>query len=204
MGKCTVEVVILRGSPLDFDEVVDFGSGTGSGFGDDFGDDFSFGSSTGDGFGDDFSFHNDFGFNFGAGIGTGTGDGLGSGFGEDSQGFRIWQAYCPEVDSCSRDVTLALWKSRTDGGPANGGKANFTAAPGLIQEIEGPLLLCTGGSLHATLNPLAWGGERLWLVALHGEVEVVKNKLGALKREIIREIPLKKNKPQNSIGKIKK
>jgi hypothetical protein len=59
-----------------------------------------------------------------------------------------------------------------------------------MQEIEGPLQLCGPGALHATMNPDKWKGDRLWLVALHGEVQFQDDKVGALKREILAEVEM--------------
>jgi hypothetical protein len=42
--------------------------------------------------------------------------------------------------------------------------------------------------LHATHEPWAWSGERLWVVALHLPIKEDDNKMGALKREIVAEI----------------
>jgi hypothetical protein len=61
---------------------------------------------------------------------------------------------------------------------------------GLKQEAPGPLELCTRNCLHATLKPSQWKGERLWIVALEGEVVGDEVKMGALKREIIAEVSL--------------
>jgi hypothetical protein len=36
--------------------------------------------------------------------------------------------------------------------------------------------------------PTKWQGERLWLVALYGEIGGDAEKCGSLKREIIREV----------------
>lgn len=43
------------------------------------------------------------------------------------------------------------------------------------------------GTLHATLIPPKWKGERWWVVALIGEVVGDDEKYGALEREIIGE-----------------
>lgn len=88
------------------------------------------------------------------------------------------------------NVFLAFWRSSRDGGPANGGSMQETAQPGLIQRIPGPLRLCGPGALHATLNPDQWKGDRLWIVALRGGVAFDGDKVGALEREIICEVPL--------------
>ena len=82
---------------------------------------------------------------------------------------------------------LALWKSDADGSPANGGSSTV-AYPGLIERTAGPLVLCNDGVLHASLKPGKWKGERLWIVALGGEVIGNAEKLGALEREIICEV----------------
>jgi hypothetical protein len=85
------------------------------------------------------------------------------------------------------DATLAFWRSSTDGRPCNGGSGTI-AKPGLIEEIAGPLQLCSRKALHATLDPQKWRGERLWVVALYGEIQSEEDKLGALKREILFEV----------------
>lgn len=59
---------------------------------------------------------------------------------------------------------------------------------GLVQVITGPLELCGSRALHATLNPEKWKGERLWIVALRGELAFSDDKVGALEREIICEV----------------
>jgi hypothetical protein len=123
---------------------------------------------------------------YGASHGAGAGYGYGYGYGN----LQIWQAQYRDIDPYPPHVTLALWKSNALGGSANGGESTSVATPGLIQEVKGPLELCSKRALHATLIPSAWEGERLWLVALYGEVQEQDGKLGALKREIIREIPL--------------
>src|SRR5204863_703811 len=87
---------------------------------------------------------------------------------------------------------VCFWRSDENARPANGGKA-FRAKVGLVQKIDGPLKICSKWALHGTLNPSAWKGERIWLVALKGEVQEEGDKFGALEREIIAEItPAKK------------
>ena len=39
------------------------------------------------------------------------------------------------------------------------------------------------------MKPDSWKGERLWVVALYGEMQWREDKCAALKREIIGEIP---------------
>ena len=82
---------------------------------------------------------------------------------------------------------MAFWRSTKDGRPANGGSGTI-AKVGLIEEIKGPLKICTANALHATTEPSKWKGERWWIVALHGEVQTQEDKLGALKREILADL----------------
>jgi hypothetical protein len=71
--------------------------------------------------------------------------------------------------------------------PSNGGGKIEPAAPGVIHTSPGPLQTCHSGTLHATLIPPKWQGERWWIVALHGEVVGDEEKYGCLKREILGE-----------------
>jgi hypothetical protein len=84
-------------------------------------------------------------------------------------------------------VQIAFWRSNPDGSPSNGGGKIEPAAPGVIHTSPGPLELCGRGTLHATLLPPKWNGERYWIVALHGEVVGDEEKYGCLKREVIGE-----------------
>jgi hypothetical protein len=85
------------------------------------------------------------------------------------------------------DGFLAFWKSDENGSPANGGSGTI-ARDGLIEKIEGPLEICTRRALHATTDPPKHKGERLWLVAMRGELQFSDDKVGALEREIICEL----------------
>ena len=88
-------------------------------------------------------------------------------------------------------ATLAYWNSDAQGRPANHKPEHpedWTAYPGAIQTVKGPLQVCGPNALHATLTPHKWAGSRVWLVALWGEVQEQENKFGALKREILCEI----------------
>jgi hypothetical protein len=58
-----------------------------------------------------------------------------------------------------------------------------------VQEIQGPLQICTGNALHGTINPSKWKGERLWIVALDEPVQEEDDKVASLRREILAEIP---------------
>jgi hypothetical protein len=82
---------------------------------------------------------------------------------------------------------IAIWRSKSNGLPANGGGKIEAAAPGVIHTAPGPLNLCNAGTLHATLIPPKWSGDRWWVVALKGEVIGDDEKYGCLEREIIGE-----------------
>ena len=84
-------------------------------------------------------------------------------------------------------VTISYWCSDQHGIPANGGSSE-PVYPGMIQEISGPLEICTKQALHATTFPHQWKGSRVWIVALFGEVQKRDDKFGSLKREIIGDI----------------
>jgi hypothetical protein len=85
-------------------------------------------------------------------------------------------------------AVLSYWKSDASGQPCNNGGNIEAAAPGVVHESEGPLNLCSSGTLHATWIPSDWKGARLWLVAMIGNTVTDEKKIGALKREIIAEI----------------
>lgn len=139
----------------------------------------------------------DSGYGVGEGYGTGSGHGDGAVYGAGywealyANAVAAWpDAQKQRLDAAWRDATyLALWKSDAEGCPANGGKS-FVASPGLRQHVHGPLELCGPGALHATMRPDKWRGTRLWVVALYGEIACEENKIGALQREILGEIPL--------------
>lgn len=65
------------------------------------------------------------------------------------------------------------------------------ASVGVTHTEQGPLNLCERGTLHATLIPPKWQGERVWIVALHGEVVGDDEKFGCLEREIVGECIMK-------------
>jgi hypothetical protein len=58
---------------------------------------------------------------------------------------------------------------------------------GDIQVVNGPLEMCTQRALHGTLIPPKWHGERVWIIALKGELQGDDEKYGALEREILGE-----------------
>ena len=159
-----------------------YGSGDGDGSGDGNGSGYAYGSGSGDGDGS--------GYGYGSGSGDGDGYGYGSGDGDgDGDGNLVGTALATLSPAQREDPrTLALWKSNADGTPANGGR-DMVAQVGLVQHVDGPLELCGPHALHATLQPEKWKGDRVWIVALEGEVIGDAAKLGALKREIIAEVP---------------
>ena len=118
-----------------------------------------------------------------------NGSGDGSGYGEKpSVVVKAREQIAGRFDSEPR--TLALWRSQKDGTPANGGRS-APVKPGLIQREPGPLRdECGAGQLHATLKPEEWQGDRIWIVALGGEVRGDAEKMWALEREIIEEVIL--------------
>ena len=89
---------------------------------------------------------------------------------------------------------IAYWCSDAHGRPANHEMeplqaCDWTARPGLVQEVAGPLATCSSRALHATMEPHLWAGVRVWLVGLVGQVRTDQDaKMGALRREIVGEI----------------
>ena len=163
-----------------------YGEGSGSGDGDGYGDGDGSGSGYGDGYGD----------GDGSGSGYGDGSGYGSGYGS---GDGYWTSVFTSNGWTEKQKIrlgelmetpsiLAFWKSDAKGLPVNGGFSHRAAAAGIIEEIRGPLRICTAGGLHATMNPEKWRGERIWVVALYGETQWQDDKCASLKREILGEI----------------
>jgi hypothetical protein len=168
-------VVLVRGEAPAW-ALSGYGYGSGSGYG--------YGSGSGYGYGD--------------GYGSGSGDGSGSGSGDGSPEYwlaclKYWttkwtaaqQARLTELQKVG--TKIAFWRSDPRGLPSNGGTKIEPAAPGVVHTAPGPLNLCNAGTLHATLLPPKWQGERWWVVALIGEVVGNDEKFGCLTREIIGE-----------------
>jgi len=139
------------------------------------------------------------GYGYGSGYGHGSGSGYGSGSGHGSGSGYYWAKtikYFSEKWPVAQrkrlyalkksGAKIAFWRSNSRGRACNGGN-NVAVAPGTIETAPGPLRLCKNGSLHATLLPPEWKGERWWIVALIGEVVGDDGKYAALKREIIGE-----------------
>lgn len=133
----------------------------------------------------------------GDGDGYGYGDGYGDGDGDGDKNYWLaclphfaakWpqaqQARLAELQQAG--TPLAYWRSDAQGRACNGG-SNEPVKPGTIETARGPLKTCRRGTLHATLLPHKWNGERWWIVAMHGEVVHDDDKLGSLKREIVGE-----------------
>ena len=166
------EVIVSRGELPEWTIAEFSGSGYGYGYGD--------------------------GSGYGSGYGYGSGDGSGYGYGKESYAAlfhaqkQTWSSEEKQRLSIAEveASVLAFWKSSAKGLPANGGAATEAARPGKLEEIVGPLEICTARALHATMNPDAWKGDRLWVVALYGDVVWDGDKCGALKREILGEIIL--------------
>ena len=127
----------------------------------------------------------------GYGYGYGSGDGYGSGsyWSATIEWFALkWEA--PQqlrlAELQKAGAKIAFWRSDANGKAANGGCCD-PVKPGVVHKEKGPLVLCERGTLHATLIPPKWKGDRWWVVALKGEVVGDDEKYGALEREIIGE-----------------
>jgi hypothetical protein len=131
-----------------------------------------------------------YGYGYGSGSGSGYGDGSKEYWLSTIDGFAAkWtDRLRKRLNTLRREkATIAFWLSDKDGHAANGGKKIAPAAPGIVHTAPGPLNLCNAGTLHATVIPPKWKGERWWIVALIGETKIDDDKIGALRREIIGE-----------------
>src|SRR3990167_1024973 len=160
------------------------GNGNGYGYGDGNGDGYGYGYGYGDGYGNGYGYGNDDGN--GNGNGNGDGDGNGNGYGDDSDSIIYWMQSLPMPDPAidKAGAILAYWLSNADGTPANGGSGT-KARVGLVEEISGPLKICTKNALHGTLKPPKWSGERVWIVALYPPFQFQEDKIASLRREFI-------------------
>ena len=146
---------------------------------------------SGYGYGDGYGYGYGYGYGDGSGYGYGDGDGYGDGkywLAAIAAYALTWpaEARARATAAMGAGATLAYWRSDKNGRPCNGGRGE-PARPGKVETINGPLKLCGSGALHATHLPHRWNGERLWVVALYGEIAKDTDKMGALKREIIWE-----------------
>ncbi len=149
-----------------------------------------YGYGDGDGYGDG----SGYGDGYGSGYGSGDGSGDGSGYGDGSgSGSGYWTVFAkdvmPDRPRPEAGESIGFWWSDNDGKPCNGGSSPPVVV-GDVQQVDGPLELCSHHALHATVDPTQWTGKRLWLVALHGRVESRGDKMGALKREIVCEVQM--------------
>jgi hypothetical protein len=160
-----------------------FGCGYGYGHGEGYGE--GYGEGIVPGYGDGYAR----GFGDGYGSGTGYGDRcrLGAGVGAGGSGYwaEVSLAYS---HLCPPGATLAWWWSGADAS----GHSWYMAWAGRHDVVSGPLKLCTTRALHATTDPddPDWRGDRLWVVALHGDVarDSESSKIGALERTILAEV----------------
>jgi hypothetical protein len=160
----------------------------GYGYGDGYGYGYGYGYGAGDGYGD--------GYGYGYGYGDGDGYGDGSGDGSKEYWLATVDAFASTWPDTSRQrltalrkegAVIAFWRSDEYGQPSNNGGKIEPAAPGIVHMSPGPLSVCSRGTLHATVVPPKWKGERWWIVAMIGKVAWDDDKCGALKREIIGE-----------------
>ena len=167
-------------------ERITIGTAYGDGSGDGSGSGYGSGSGSGSGYG------------YGYGDGSGSGSGYGYGYGDGSKEYWLGTVeyfatkWLPEqrkrlLALFDAGATIAFWRSDRNGQPANNGGQIEPASTGVVHTSPGPLNLCHRGTLHATLLPPKWKGERWWIVALTGEVVGDEEKYGALSREIIGE-----------------
>jgi hypothetical protein len=162
------------------------GSGSGDGYGDGSGSGYGSGYGSGDGSGDG----SGSGYGSGDGSGDGSGAGAGSGLKEATVSFiaMLPDARRAHVNELLRTgAKIAYWRSGKDAKPSNGGKSEPVDI-GTVQKIDGPLEICTRRALHATYRLDKWKGDRVWLVALKGQIVEQEDKLGALEREILAEL----------------
>jgi hypothetical protein len=122
----------------------------------------------------------------------------GDGYGDGSYWSKTIQYFAARWSDAQRarleelkalGAKICFWRSNKNG-DAMRGKRIESAAPGVVHTVQGPLELCTDRALHATLIPPRWDGDRLWIVALKGEIAGDDEKYGALEREIIGEVSI--------------
>ena len=169
------------------------GYGSGYGYGDGYGSGYGSGDGSGDGSGYGYGYGDGSGSGYGYGYGSGDGYGYGDGYGSGSgygygSGDGLNELYGAHPLVAGQEVEVAFWRSDSRGQSANGGRMTETGRPGLVQEVEGPLKICSPHALHGSLAPGEWKGERWWIVALHHPVQREGNKIGSLKRTIIEEL----------------
>jgi hypothetical protein len=114
----------------------------------------------------------------------GWGCGYGDGDGEEKTEYLNAILESAKVeDGC----VYVFWRSHEDGTPANGGGGGVRKV-GMVEEIPGPLEICTRNALHGTKEPQIWKGGRWWIVALYPPVQATRDKVGSLKRRIVKDL----------------
>ena len=121
-------------------------------------------------------------------LGYGDGDGDGDGYWEAALASFLDAPVVQEATADGSTVHLALWRSDAKGQPSNGGRTNVARVPGLIEEVAGPLELCSARALHASVAPHKWDGDRWWVVGLFDPIVWKGDKCGSLKRLTVAEI----------------
>jgi hypothetical protein len=177
-----------------------YSNGNGDGYGYGYGDGYGYGYGYGYGDGDGNGYGDGDGNGYGYGYSNGNGNGNGNGDGNGENSFTYWAASIETIlaNADAKRVSLlrkakvifAYWRSTENGEPANGGKGT-KAKVGLVEEIKGPLQICTANALHGTLNPPKWRGSKIWVVALYPPYVQQEDKIGSLKREIVCEAGFK-------------
>jgi hypothetical protein len=129
-----------------------------------------------------------YGSGYGSGSGSGYGHGYGHGYGYGSgDGYKQLAKQIALQRGEKGGAEYAFWFSDADGRACNGGGGD-TVKEGDVQEIAGPLKICTKNALHGTYDPAQWKGERLWLVALYPPIQQDGDKIASLKRKIVCEV----------------
>ena len=129
---------------------------------------------------------NNVGDGSGSDSGYGDGSGSGSGYGDGEDAENYFRA-CIQPDTYPPEAQIAFWRSMADGRPANGGVGEARTV-GMDETISGPLRICTPNALHATTDPKKHKGERWWLVALYPPIQTQDDKIGSLRRVILKDL----------------
>ena len=164
------------------------GYGYGNGNGDGYGYGYGYGYGSGNGSGNGNGNGDGYGDGYGSGNGSGNGDGNGNGNGNSYALLLEGFSNHPALKHLEENVTLAFWRSDKEGKPTNGG-SGLPVKPGEIQEVTGPLKICSMRALHGTTRPdrYRYKGERIWIVALFEPVQWSNDKCGSLRRLILQE-----------------
>ena len=126
-----------------------------------------------------------------------NGSGYGSGYGSGEHKEYMEQVLLSHGGARAPSLVaggcvLAFWRATKDGRAANHSSTDKGPVRqiGTIEELPGPLQICTKHALHAsTHRPDLHKGERLFIVAMYPPFAYEGDKIGSLKREILAEIP---------------